>query len=54
MGIKCDKDLVAAYQNNNFTKIVIVYIVYNLDARPRNPTYNLKFKNWFFGATSDK
>ena len=33
-------------------KIVNVYIVYYLDAWPRNPTNNFKFKNCLFGATS--
>ena len=33
-------------------KIVNVYIVYHLDAWPRNPTNNFKFKNCLFGATS--
>ena len=33
-------------------KIVNAYIVYDLDACPRNPTNNSKFKNCFFGATS--
>ena len=34
------------------TKIVNVYIVYNLAAWPRNPTINFKFKNCSFGATN--
>ena len=34
------------------TKIVNVYIVYDVDAWPRNPTNNFKFKNWLFGATN--
>ena len=34
------------------TKIVNVYIVYDLDASPRNPTNNFKFKNCLFGATN--
>ena len=34
------------------SKIVNVYIIYNLDAWPRNPTNNFKFKNCLFGATS--
>ena len=28
-----------------------VYTVYDLDAWPRNPTNNFKFKNCLFGAT---
>ena len=34
------------------TKILNVYIVYDLDARPKNRTNNFKFKNCLFGATS--
>ena len=34
------------------SKIVNVYIVYDLDAWPRNSTNNFKFKNCSFGATS--
>ena len=34
------------------SKIVNVYIVFDLDAWPRNATNNFKFKNCLFGATS--
>ena len=34
------------------SKIVNVYIIYNLDAWSKNPTNNFKFKNCLFGATS--
>ena len=37
MGIKFDKDSLAVEQNNYLTKIVNVYIGYDLDAWPRNP-----------------
>ena len=33
-------------------KAVNVYIVYDLDAVPRNPTNNFKFKNFLPGATN--
>ena len=33
-------------------KIVNVYIVYDLDAWPRNPTNNFKYRNCLFGATN--
>ena len=33
-------------------KIENVYVLYNLDAWPRNPTYNFKFQNCLFEATS--
>ena len=34
------------------TKILNVYIVYDLDASPRNLTKNFKFRNCLFGATN--
>ena len=40
MGIKFDKDHLAVKQNNYLNKTVNVYIVYDLDAWPRNPTNN--------------
>ena len=52
IGIRFDKDTLAVEQNNYLTKIVNVYIVYELNAWPRNPTNNFKFKNCLFGATS--
>ena len=33
-------------------KIVNVYIVYDVDVWPRNPTNNFKFRNCLFGATN--
>ena len=52
MGIKFDKHPLAVEQNNYLTKIVNVYIVYDLVAWPRNLTNNFKFKNCLFGATN--
>ena len=52
MRIKFNKDILAVEQNNHTTKIVNVYIVYELDAWPRNPTNNFKFKNSLFAATN--
>ena len=52
IGIKFEKDPLAVEQNNYLTKIINVYIVYDLDAWPRNPTNNFKFKNCLFGATN--
>ena len=49
--IKFNKDPLAVEQNNYLTKIVNFYIVYDLDAWPRNPTNNFKFKNCLFRAT---
>ena len=52
IGKKLDKDPLAVDQNNYLTKIVNVYIAYDLDAWLRNPTNNFKFKNCLFGATN--
>ena len=52
MGIKFDKDPLAVEQNNYLNKIVSIYIVYNLNASPRNPSNNCKFKDCLFGATN--
>ena len=52
MGIKFEKDPIAVEQNTYLTKIGNVYIVYELNARPINPTNNFKFKNCLFGATN--
>ena len=50
-GMKLDKDSLAVEQSNYLSKYVNVYIDYNLDACPRNPTNNFKFKKCLFGAT---
>ena len=47
MRIKFDKDLLSVQKNNYACKIV-----YGLDAWPRNPTNNIRFKNYLFRATS--
>ena len=52
IGIKFDKDPLAIEQNNYWSKIVNVYIVYDLDAQPRSPTNNFKFKICLFAATN--
>ena len=52
IGIKLNKDPLAAEQDNYFTNIVNFYVVYDLAAWLRNPTYNFKFKNCLFGATN--
>ena len=52
IGIKFDKDPLTVEQNNYLTKIATVYIVYDLDAWPRNPTNNFKFRNCLFRANS--
>ena len=50
--IKFDKDPLGVEQNNYASKIVNVYIAYDLDTWLRDPTSNFKFKDCFFGATS--
>ena len=50
IGIKFDNDALAVEQNNYLSKLVNVYIAYDLDAWPRNLTNNFKFKNCLFGA----
>ena len=52
IGIKFYKDPSAAEQNSYLSKFVNVYIVYDLDARQRNPTNNFKFKNCLFGVNN--
>ena len=52
MGTKFNAYLLAVKLNNYLIKIGNVYIVYDLDAWPRNPTNNFEFKNYLFGATS--
>ena len=50
--LKFDKDLFAVEQNNYLTESVNVDNVCNLDAWPRNPINNFKFKNYLFGGTN--
>ena len=52
MEIKFDKDPLAVEQNNYVTKIVCVYIVYDLDNWGNNLLSNFKFYNCMFGATN--
>ena len=54
MGIKFDKDPLAVEQNYYLTKIIKVYIVYDLGAWRRNLTNNFKFKNCLLGATNPR
>ena len=50
--IKIYKDPLSVEQNNYLIKIVNVYIIYNLDAWPRKPANNFKFKNYLFRETN--
>ena len=52
MVIAFDNDPLPVEQNNYTTKTVNVYIVYDVDVWPRNPTNNFKFKNCLFGAAN--
>ena len=52
MGIEFDKDLLSVEQNDYLTKIVNVYIVYDLAAWLRNLIDIFKFKNCLFRATN--
>ena len=52
MVIKIDKDPLAVEQNSYLCRVLIIQIVYDLDACPINLTDNFKFKNSSFGATS--
>ena len=45
IGIKLDKDLSAVEQNSYLSKIVNVYITYDLDDWPKNPINNFNFKS---------
>ena len=46
IGINFDKDPFFVEQKNYVNKIANVYIVYDLDACPRNLTNNFKVKNY--------
>ena len=50
--MKFDKYSLAVEQINYLIKIINVYIVYDLDASPRNPTNSFELKNCCLGATS--
>ena len=52
MRIKFDKDPLAVEKNNYLTKIVNVYIVYDLNAWPKIPLRNVTLKNCLFGVTN--
>ena len=51
IGIKFVKDPLAVWILYNYaSKIINVYIAYDLDDWPRNPTNNVNFKNCLFGT----
>ena len=45
MGVKFDKDPFAIEQNNYLTKIVNIYVVYDLEASPKITLRNFTAKN---------
>ena len=49
MGIKFDKGPLTVERNNHFTKIVNVYIVYDLDVWSRKPANNSKLRIAYLG-----
>ena len=51
-GIKADKEPLAVEQNTYLTKIVNIYIVYDLDPWPKVPLRNFTLKNYLLGAAS--
>ena len=52
MGVKFDKGPLAVEQNNYLTKIVNLYIVYDLDAWSKILLRNFTIKNCLFGVTN--
>ena len=52
MGIKFNKDPLTVEQRNYASKIINIYIAYDLDAWPRNPADNFKCNNCLFAATN--
>ena len=52
MGIKFAKDPLTVEQSNYASKIISIYIAYDLAAWPRNPADNFKCNNCLFAATN--
>ena len=51
-GIKLDNRVLVVEQNNYTSKIINVYIVYDIDTWPKNPLNNFTLKNCLLGATN--
>ena len=51
MGIEFERDPLTLEQSNYLTKVVNVYIVYDLEAWPKVLLDNFKLKNYLFGRT---
>ena len=52
LGKKFNKNSLAVEENNYLTKIVNIYIIYDLDAWARDPSNYVKFKNWLLASAS--
>ena len=52
VGIKFDKDPLPVEQSNGTTKIITVYIIYDLDNCSNNNLRNFTLKNCLFGGTT--
>ena len=52
IGIKFNSTTLAIEQNNFATKIVNVFIIYDLDNWPKNPLRNFAINSCLFGATN--
>ena len=50
--MKFDKEPLAVEQNDYMSKILNIYIAYNLDACPKIPLRNFSLKNCLFGVTN--
>ena len=51
-GIKLDNRVLVVEQNNYTSKIINVYIVYDIGTWPKNPLNNFTLKNCLLGATN--
>lgn len=49
--MQLNNTLLVIKQSNYTTKILNVYIIYDLDNCPKSPLSNFTFNNCFFGAT---
>ena len=52
METKFDKDPLAVGQNNYLTKILNIYIAFDLDAWPKIPLRKFTLENALFGTTN--
>ena len=52
IGIQFNNTLLVLEQNNYTSKIVNIFIAYDLDNQPKNPLGNFTLKNCLFEATN--